>query len=432
MRVLAAFLPIFLTAATSTESLEVRAEPAQLAAWVEGLAVHGSDENGTSRVAYTEADIAGRRYVQEQMQSLGLEVRTDAAGNLVGRRAGRDPDAAVILFGSHTDTVPEGGNYDGVAGVVAGLEVIRLLNAAGHTTEHPLELIVFQNEEGGLLGSKGLVGMLGSEELATVSQSGHTIAEGIRRLGGNPDALGQPIYAPRDVAAFVELHIEQGRRLVDTDIAIGIVQGIVGIHWFEIIVDGDANHAGTTPMAGRRDALVTAAKIIQQVQAIGTDTPGTQVATVGRIRAEPGAPNVIPGRVVMSLEIRDLELGIMQQVRETIENAAQRIAKADGTGVTFRANEATQHSPAPTDERMREIIEDAADRLGYASVRLPSMAGHDTQSLESLAPTGMIFVPSQGGYSHSPRELTTAEDLARGADVLLQSILQIDAGALNR
>ena len=421
-----------LMSTAAAQALNVRADPAQIEAWINGLAQFTAEGPGTSRVAYTRADIEGRRYLIDEMEKLGLEVRIDAAGNIIGRRAGQQRDLPVIMTGSHSDTVPEGGNYDGSAGVVAAMEVVRLLNEAEHATRHPIEIVVLQNEEGGLLGSMGLTGQLGEQQLATVSQSGHTIAEGIGRIGGDPDDVASAARQPGDLAAFIELHIEQGKRLVDSGDTIGVVQGIVGIHWWDVIVEGDANHAGTTPMRGRKDALVTAAKLIQEVRDIGTDTPGTQVATVGRIRAEPGAPNVIPGKVVMSLEVRDLELVKMEQIFATIENAAQRIAAADGTTIRFVANKATTNSPAPTDPRVRDLIANAAESLGYGYRRLPSMAGHDTQNMARIAPTGMIFVPSRGGYSHSPKEFTSAADLAKGADVLLETILQIDQGALEQ
>jgi len=422
---------LLLAPVATAQTLDVRADPARIEAWIEGLArFDGGEGPGASRVAYTEADLAGRRYVMDEMEKLGLEVRIDAGGNVIGRRAGTNDDAPVILTGSHIDTVPEGGDYDGSAGVVVALEVVRLLDEAGHATRHPVEVIVFQNEEGGLVGSMALTGQLGPEQLSVVSQSGKTIREGIRLVGGDPDELGAAVREAGDLAAFVELHIEQGLRLVESGDPIGVVEGIVGIHWWDVVFEGDANHAGTTPMDGRRDALVSAAKWIGEVHDIGRDTPGTQVATVGRIRAEPGAPNVIPGRVVASLEVRDLELEKMQRVFAAIENAAQRIAAADGTTVRFVRNEATQNEPAPTDPRMRDLIEAAAEAHGYGHRRLPSMAGHDAQNLARIAPTGMVFVPSRGGYSHSPKEFTPAEDLAKAADVILETLLRVDRGAL--
>jgi N-carbamoyl-L-amino-acid hydrolase len=227
------------------------------------------------------------------------------------------------------------------------------------------------------------------------------------------------------------MHIEQGAVLSEEHTQIGVVEGIVGIRWWDAIVDGVANHAGTTPMNRRRDALVSAAELVLAVNKVATSMPGRQVATVGKIRAEPGAPNVIPGRVVMSLEIRDLDAEKIQQVFGQIETEAARIAKARQTAIRFQEI-ALDHEPALTDPRMRALISATAVKLGLSHKLLPSGAGHDSQHMVHIAPTGMIFVPSVGGISHSPKEFTSAEDLANGANVLLQTVLAVDGGALEQ
>jgi N-carbamoyl-L-amino-acid hydrolase len=407
-----------------------RADAARLESRILELAQFGANpEGGVSRVAFSAADIAGRSYIRALMEDAGLEVRVDTAGNLVGRRPGTDPRLPVIMTGSHIDSVPHGGNYDGDVGVLGALEAVALLQAHGIRTRHPLEVVVFTDEEGGTVGSQAMAGRLGSAALDIVSHSGLTIRDGIRALGGDPDRLHEARRAAGSVLAFVELHIEQGAVLDEAGTDIGVVEGIVGIRWWDITIEGTANHAGTTPMNRRKDALVSAAEFALAVNRIASTTAGTQVATVGRIRAEPGAPNVIPGRVLMSLEIRDLDAAKIASVFRDIEAEATRIATTRGTPVRFDETEVSLE-PAPTDERLRRVIERAAASLGLSHRRMPSGAGHDAQDIAHVAPMGMVFVPSAGGISHAPGEHTTAQDMANGADVLLRTLLAIDGGAL--
>jgi len=285
---------------------------------------------------------------------------------------------------------------------------------------------VFQNEEGGLVGSEAMAGALTATDLAHVSNSGRTIADGIRFLGGDPERLVEARRRAGDMAAYVELHIEQGGTLDAAGTDIGVVEGIVGIRWWDVTVAGFANHAGTTPMDGRRDALLAAARFVDTVHRTARARPGRQVATVGRIRALPGAPNVVPGRVEMSLEIRDLDADVITALFAQLESEAAAIGEATGTRFTFASMD-LDAVPAPTDEGIRRAIEASADALGLTHRRLPSGAGHDAQSFRTLAPIGMIFVPSVDGVSHSPREFTREADLVRGADVLLGTLLRLDA-----
>jgi N-carbamoyl-L-amino-acid hydrolase len=227
----------------------------------------------------------------------------------------------------------------------------------------------------------------------------------------------------------VELHIEQGGILHKENIDIGVVEGIVGINWWDVTIDGFGNHAGTTPMDQRRDALVAAALLIADVHKIAKETPGRQVATVGRIHAEPGAPNVIPGKVIMSLEIRDLSAEKIQSIFQSITKRAAEIEKETSTTIKFQPLDVTA-IPAPADERIRKLIAESAKGLGLTHRSLPSGAGHDAQDIAHIAPIGMIFVPSVDGISHSPKEFTKPSDMKNGADVLLQTILRIDSGSL--
>jgi beta-ureidopropionase / N-carbamoyl-L-amino-acid hydrolase len=386
-------------------------------------------EGGVSRVAFSAADLAGREYIRKLMQEAGLVVRVDAAGNLIGRREGSESKLPAIMIGSHIDSVPGGGNYDGDVGVLGAIEVAQALHERGIHLRHPLEVVSFTDEEGGLVGSLAMTGRLEPAALDVVSHSGKTIRDGLRAVGGDPDRLDQARRKPGELKAFIELHIEQGAVLDEADIDIGVVEGIVGIRWWDVTIEGVANHAGTTPMNRRRDAMLSAAELALAVNRVATSTPGRHVATVGRIRAEPGAPNVIPGRVVMSLEIRDLEAKKISDVYETIRSEAAKIAQARNTPIRF-AELQVASEPAPTDERMRRIIARAAGSLGLSHKLMPSGAGHDAQDMTHIAPTGMIFVPSVGGVSHSPREFTSSRDMANGANVLLQTVLAVDRGEL--
>jgi len=410
---------------------DLRVDADRIEARIMKLATFGANpEGGVSRLAYSAADIAGRDYIKGLMREAGLEVRVDAAANIIARRPGSEPGLPPIMFGSHIDSVPHGGNYDGDVGVIAAIECMQVLNERGITTRHPLEAIVFTDEEGGLVGSRALIGDLTDEALAVVSQSGLTVRDGIASLGGDPDRLPSAARSKGSVKAFLELHIEQGAILAEADTDIGVVEGIVGINWWEATIEGFANHAGTTPMNRRRDALLAAAHLIIAVNQETTMIEGTQVGTVGRISAEPGAPNVIPGRVVLSIELRDLSSERILSLFGRIFQAAQRIQRITGTKISFRPIDAASE-PALTDILLRRLIDESARDLGLSTRSMPSGAGHDAQDMARITRTGMIFVPSVGGISHSPLEMTRPEDMANGANVLLQTILRIDRGAFD-
>ncbi len=387
-------------------------------------------EGGVSRVAYSQADIQGRRYLISLIKEAGLKVSIDEASNIIGQRPGKEKGLAPILFGSHADSVPNGGRYDGALGVIAAIECVQVLKENKIITRHPLQVIVFTDEEGGLAGSRAMIGALTPQALEVVSHSGLSIREGIKALGGDPDQLDKVRRQSEEIKAFLELHIEQGAVLETKKIDIGIVQGIVGINWWEVTIDGLANHAGTTPMNMRRDALLAAAHLIIAVNRVVTSRPGSQVGTVGKIKCEPGAANVIPGKVVMSLELRDLSSEKINSLFEAIKKEAEKIASATKTKIKFKAVEATA-VPAPTDLRLQQCIRQAAQELGLSYLLMPSGAGHDAQNIARITPTGMIFIPSVGGISHSPREYSRPQDITNGANVLLRTILKIDQGALD-
>lgn len=385
----------------------------------------GTPDGGSTRVAYSEANKAALTYLDGLMREADLETRIDAAGNLVGRRAGIEEDLAPIVTGSHVDTVPNGGHYDGIVGSMAAIEVAKTLKEAGIQNRHPLEFVIWSNEEGGKTGSRAVLGAVEKRELVFPSLGARSLGDGMRFLGGNPDELGSVQRRPGEIAALLELHIEQGAILDRVGIPVGVVEGIVGIRRWNIIVDGVANHAGTTPMDQRDDALYAAARLVVLIRRLITDVPGSQVATVGRIQAFPGAPNVIPGTATMSLEIRDLSMEKIGRLFERIESAALGLGDETGTTITFE--QFYESLAAPTDERIRQIIEASADSLDLAHRRMPSGAGHDAQSIAPLAPIGMIFVPSRNGVSHAPGEYTSPQQITDGANVLLRTIVTLDS-----
>lgn len=390
------------------------------------LSQFGKDANGRGyRVAYTKGDIEAREYFMGLMRNAGLEVSIDNAGNIIGKRKGKDPLLKPIAFGSHLDMVPDGGNYDGDVGSVGGLELIEILNENKIVTKHPLELIIFSNEEGGTDGSAAMAGHFSEEALKLKSQSGLTIAEGIKAIGGNPDNIKAAARKKGELTAFVELHIEQGGLLEKEKLQIGVVEGIVGIEHWEVSVEGFANHAGTTPMNMRADALLAAAKFIVAVNEEITKIPGRQVGTVGKIAALPGAFNVIPGKVNLGLEIRDLDYEKIWKLFKAIEQRAKDIEAACGAHFTF-AYQNNPAKPALTDKSIQDKIVAAVKSLGFSYQYMQSGAGHDSQEMAFIVPVGMIFVPSIGGISHSPKEFTKGTDMANGANVLLKTILAID------
>lgn len=405
----------------------VRINAARLNAHLAELAQFGRNaQGGISRVAYTEFDRQARDYAVKLMREARLEPTIDAAGNIVGRRAGRDSSLPPLTMGSHIDSVPEGGNYDGQVGSMGAIEVAQTLAEKGVALRHPLEVIIFENEEGGTYGSHAMAAPMTEKALNLVTQSGKTVREGIRFIGGDPDRLLLgPLRKRGEIAAYLELHIEQGGILDSEKLDIGVVEGIVGISQWEVTVEGFANHAGTTPMNQRRDAMLAAARFIDMVNRVVTGIPGRQVGTVGKLQAQPGAYNVIPGRVTLGLELRDLDAAKIDTMFSRIQSEAASIAAA--TGTTFSYKPYNKITPALCDSRIQKLIDGTAKELGLRTKYMPSGAGHDAQEMARIGPAAMIFIPSKDGISHSPREYSRPEDIANGANVLLQTLLKLDA-----
>jgi N-carbamoyl-L-amino-acid hydrolase len=406
----------------------VRVDAARLQQSLEELSIHGRPSGGTfadgvSRVAYSDADVAGRRYAMELMRSAGLEPRIDAAGNIFGRRDGSNGSLKPILIGSHIDSVPSGGNFDGDLGSLSAIEVVRSFKDRGVTTRHPLEVVIWSNEEGGTVGSRATVGDIKPEDLER-RFNGVRMADGLRKLGGDPTRLAGSRIPPGWFHCYLELHIEQSGVLEKAAVPVGVVEGIVSIDEYEVEIRGFANHAGTTPMPERRNALLAAARLIEAVQEVVTREPGRQVGTVGRLDVSPNARNVVPGLVRHSIELRDLSAEKIAGLGRQIEERAQVIARETRTEISIKLIEHDEAAIATT--QIQSQIEAAAASLGLKTMRLPSGAGHDAQVMAKLGPMGMIFVPSVDGISHSPKELTRWADCANGANVLLETVLRID------
>ncbi|MBW7933661.1 MAG: M20 family metallo-hydrolase, partial [Gemmatimonadaceae bacterium] len=348
----------------------------------------------------------------------------DAAGNILARLEGTQRGLKPILIGSHVDSVTDGGNYDGPLGSFSAIEVARTLKEKQVPLRHPLEVVVWQNEEGGTIGSKLAIGALSDADLDKVARSGKTIREGTGLVGGDVAKLASAVRKRGDIACYIELHIEQGGLLEKAGKQIGVVQGIVGLRWFEITITGFANHAGATPMDQRQDAMLAAAKFTVAVNDAVRGEPGRQVATVGRVVVTPNTTNVIPAQVVLTVDLRDLDQAKIDHFSREFERLAREIGSATSTSFAFKT--LVDSEPALSDANVMAWIEQGASALGLSHQRMPSGAGHDAQEIARIAPMAMIFVPSVGGISHSPKEFTRPEDCAHGADVLLNAVLAAD------
>lgn len=407
-------------------------DPARLRNRLERLSYHGRPAgggfgDGVSRVAYSVPDLTARAWIIDEMKQAEIAPRIDAAGNIYARFGGQ-PNQPAILFGSHIDSVPNAGNFDGDLGTFAALEVIQAVQAAKIQTRHPLEMVVWAHEEStafgiGTAASRIVAGDLKPGDMDKV-WNGLKRSDAIRRIAGDPDKIETAVRGKGAWHSYIELHIEQGGTLDKAKVPIGIVEGIVAIHRYDVVVEGFANHAGTTPMGERQDAFVAASQLTLAVREIATSRPGRQVGTVGRIEVEPNSPNVIPGRVTMSVEFRDLSEQTLRELGEAVKARGAAIARDTNTTITFTL--ASTNPAALAHAGVQDAIGKAAGQIGLQTRRLPSGAGHDAQQIASLCPMGMIFVPSVGGISHSPRELTTWEDCARGANVLLGAVLELD------
>jgi N-carbamoyl-L-amino-acid hydrolase len=414
----------------------LRIDGARMVGCLAELGKIGADPaGGVTRLGLSAEENAARAYLWDKCVSAGLVAETDPAGNLLVRRPGtRLRDAPVLLVGSHVDTVVQGGRLDGAYGVVAAIEVLRVLHE--HDVELPVEMVVvaFANEEGALIqtpfwGSRALCGEL-ADGLDAKDRSGRPVGSYLVAAGGSPDHLADAAWPAGSIAAYLELHIEQGPSLERLGVPIGVVDGIVGRTIIDIDVIGEAQHAGTTPMPDRRDAMVAAAHIVLAVQRIAATEAGCATATAGYLEALPNVTNTIAGHVRLTAEMRDVDPARIARAETLLRDECARVSAASGCIVEPRVT--MRSSPVSTAAPLRAAISDAAKTLGLPHLTMPSGAGHDAQIVAGLAPIGMIFVPSRRGISHAPGEDTHPDDLVHGANVLLHSVLGAQAAAMDR
>ena len=381
------------------------------------------DNGGICRLAFSDADMEARQLVSKWMREAGMAVRIDAVGNIIGRYAGTESQAA-LATGSHIDTVPIGGRYDGCLGVLAGIEVARILHQSQTRLRHAFEVIVFSDEENSVLGCKAMAGNAPTDPERYRRKDGTDIQTCLQRVGGDWDKLHTAKRDRSEIAAFVELHVEQGGVLESKQKQIGVVTGIVGQYRYMVQIVGRPNHAGTTPMNMRKDALVAASQLVLVINRLGLETIGDQVATVGHMTVSPNGTNVVPALVNLSIDLRDLSEENLQYLITEIEKEAMAIAANTGTEITF--DQKLQVLPTLVKPELMATITDICKKLDLSYEYLPSRAGHDAQEVGRFTDMAMIFVPSRDGISHSQDEYTSSEQCAQGAEVLLQTLLAID------
>ncbi|MBT9312790.1 Zn-dependent hydrolase [Leptothoe kymatousa] len=416
--------PAIIESSTTVDVLRINGE--RLMQMMADVAAIGSLPNGgVRRLAFSPEDVVARKLVRSWMESAGMAVTIDAAGNMIGLYQGRFPHAPALATGSHLDTVPNAGIYDGTYGVIAGVEVARTLHEQGIRPDHPIEVIVFADEERTMIGSKAMAGKANLDPNFYEHPHYEPIEMGVRAIGGNWDQL--PTAQRASLAAFVELHVEQGPVLEAAGNPMGLVTGIVGQRRYLIDIDGSASHAGTTPMTMRQDALVAASQVVLAVNRIGEKTGdgyGDQVATVGAMKLSPNVANTIPGRVEMTLDMRDLSNARLDAMLADLEQQMADIADATGTKISIKPQ--LRNEPVPVNSHIYNAISQVCERLNLPTQALPSRASHDAQIIANITDMGMIFVPSQGGISHSETEYTSPEHCIQGANILLHTLLKLD------
>lgn len=398
---------------------------------IEELSQFGKNEKGgLDRTTFTAAELAARKWLQTQCVSLGLDSKCDPAANIWAFRNGKEPLPA-ISFGSHIDTVPNGGMYDGALGVLIALEVMERLNEERIETRHPFALVSFTAEEPnpfGLstFGSRAVAGKLTKQDLEGVTDdNGLLLTEALRQAGGDPDRFEETHELAPPLSAYLEVHIEQGKRLVTSSIPIGIVSGITGIYRERVTVIGDANHAGTTVMAERKDALAAAAEVVVAVEQGAAETHAEEVvATVGALDVRPNAANIIPGQVEMVVEIRGKTIAEIEAVRHALNSQIAKLASR--RGVSIKQETFLWQPPVPMDKLLIDTFAEQAQSLGYKTLTLGSMAGHDAAHMAAMTRSGMLFVPSIGGKSHCPEEASALCDIEAAANVLFHALLKLD------
>ena len=385
---------------------------------------------GVTRFSFTAEDRQAREYIINQMAASHLKVYEDAAGTIIGRREGSRAAAPVVMIGSHFDSVKNGGPFDGPAGVVAALEIARVLDENRIATEYPLEFIAMIEEEGGrfgagLFGSRAMAGRIPPDELLNLhDDSGISVARAMHDFGLAPEALLSAVRSPEQLKAFLELHIEQGPILEKTGTDVGLVETVVGIEQWEIEIQGRPDHAGTTPMNMRADALVATADVIKQIHRLASQSETGTVATVGKLQVAPGAGNIVPGKATFSVDIRSDNAADILQLGETIKVFLFSLPQ-EYPGISTRMSSVLSIDPTPLSSPILQLLEEEAGIGGITSRRMRSGAGHDAMVMASLAEVGLVFVPSRDGRSHCPEEWTDYNKLKKGVDLVLQVTLRL-------
>ena len=388
-------------------------------------AIPGTDR-GMCRLTLSDADIAARRWFVAACEAVGMTVTTDQLGTIYARRAGSDASLPPIAIGSHLDTQPTGGRFDGILGVLAGLEVVRTLHDAGITTRHPIEVINWTNEEGARFAPAMVAsGVFAGEftldyALAQTDRNGVTLAEALAHSG----FAGTEPPGAHTLAAHFELHIEQGPVLEAEGLEIGVVSGVQGIRWFDVVVKGQTCHAGTTPMHLRRDALHAAARLAVMIDAIGRSDPGASLATIGLFQAYPGSRNTAPGEVRLAVDLRHPDITGLDTMEAALQAAIATLEQELRVAVALTP--VWSSPPVTFDPGVLAAIAGATRRLGHSHRTMLSGAGHDSVYTARVAPTGMIFVPCENGISHNIAENITPAQAEQGANVLLQAVLDYD------
>ncbi len=390
---------------------------------------------GMTRFSFSEEDKKTREYIRERMKEAGLEIFEDGAGSLFGRRPGRRPDAPAIMLGSHFDSVKNGGNYDGPAGVVMGLEIARVLHENEVETEFPLEFAALVEEEGarfggGLYGSRAMTGRVSRKELDTFrDRDGISLGEAMKSAGFDPDRIQEAVRPEGSLKAFIEMHIEQGPILESEGTDLGLVRTIVGITQQEVEIVGRPDHAGTTPMDMRKNALVAASKAVLYLDEAARAAGAGTVGTVGRMEVFPGGANIVPGRVFFTVDIRSAEKEKLEALLAAFGKFLKKLEQEEGVQITL--TEKIKVAPVKMSEEILALFSAEADKRGYTSKMMQSGAGHDAMIMASAAETGLVFVPSRGGRSHCPEEWTDCGQIKKGVDVILGALLTL-AGAEER
>jgi beta-ureidopropionase / N-carbamoyl-L-amino-acid hydrolase len=403
----------------------MRIDRKRLEASIEELGRVGATERGgLTRLALTDEDRRGRDLMVDWMRQAGLRVTVDQMGNIFGERAG-EPGRSPVMMGSHADSVPTGGKYDGQLGVLCALEVIRTLNDERARTRHPVTLVIFTNEEGArfqpaMIASGVMAGKIALEDAYNArDKDGLRLVDELERIG----YLGAEPCVPRPLRAYLELHIEQGPQLEEEGLAVGVVEGIVAIAWSRLTLHGVQDHAGPTPMRIRHDALVAAADVVAGVRAIARQLGGDLVTTVGNLTVTPNIPNAIPGRVTLSIDMRDPSDATLERARTLLDQVVAEACRREG--VTYELEHYWRVPYTPFDREVVGAVERAARATGAGHRRILSGAGHDAQYMAAIGPTGMVFVPSRGGRSHCEEEFTPMDDIEHGANTLLGAALEL-------